>query len=72
FVQPWPRQERELSRFERLQLQQLLTERGFYRGAPDGQIGGQTREALRRFQASIGVPADGFASAEVLERLRGY
>lgn len=72
FVHPWPRQERELSRFERLQLQQLLAARGFYRGTPDGQIGGQTREALRRFQASIGVPADGFASAEVLERLRGY
>lgn len=71
FVQPWPRQERELSRFERLELQQLLAERGFYRGAPDGRIGGQTREALRRFQASIGVPADGFASAEVLKRLRG-
>jgi lytic murein transglycosylase len=70
FVQPWPRQERDLSRFERLELQQLLAQRGFYRGAADGKIGGRTREALRRFQASIGVPADGFASAEVLERLR--
>ena len=70
FVQPWPRQERELSRAERLELQQLLAERGFYRGTPDGQLGGQTREALRGFQASIGAPADGFASADVLERLR--
>jgi membrane-bound lytic murein transglycosylase B len=71
FVQPWPRQERELSRAERLELQQHLAERGFYRGVPDGQLGGQTREALRGFQASIGVPADGFASADVLELLRG-
>ncbi len=71
FVQPWPRQERELSRAERLELQQHLAERGFYRGTPDGQLGGQTREALRGFQASIGTPADGFASADVLERLRG-
>jgi peptidoglycan lytic transglycosylase B len=71
FVQPWPRQERVLSRAERLELQQLLAERGFYRGTPDGQLGGQTREALRGFQASIGAPADGFASADVLERLRG-
>jgi lytic murein transglycosylase len=70
FVQPWPRQERELSRAERLELQQLLAERGFYRGTPDGQLGGQTREALRGFQGSIGAPADGFASADVLERLR--
>src|SRR6516165_10204574 len=71
FVQSWPRQERELSRAERLELQQLLAQRGFYRGTPDGQFGGETREALRNFQASIGAPADGFASSEVLERLRG-
>jgi hypothetical protein len=71
FVQPWPRQERELSRAERLELQQLLAQRGFYRGTPDGQLGGLTREALRGFQASIGAPADGFASSDVLERLRG-
>ncbi len=70
FVQPWPRQERVLSRTERLELQQLLAQRGFYRGTPDGQLGGQTREALRGFQASIGAPADGFASSDVLERLR--
>jgi lytic murein transglycosylase len=70
FVQPWPRQERELSRAERLELQQLLAQRGFYRGVPDGQFGGQTREALRGFQASIGTPADGFASSNVLDRLR--
>jgi len=70
FVQPWPRQERELSRAERLELQQLLAQRGFYQGIPDGQFGGQTREALRGFQTSIGAPADGFASADVLARLR--
>jgi membrane-bound lytic murein transglycosylase B len=70
FVQAWPRQERELTRAERLELQQLLADRGFYHGTPDGQLGGQTREALRGFQASIGTPADGFASADVLDRLR--
>ncbi|MCA6124889.1 lytic murein transglycosylase [Bradyrhizobium sp. WSM 1704] len=70
-VQPWPRQERVLSRAERLELQQLLAQRGFYKGTPDGQFGGQTREALRGFQASIGAPADGFATSEVLDRLRG-
>ncbi len=70
FVQPWPRQERVLSRAERLELQQLLARQGFYRGTPDGQIGSGTREALRGFQASVGAPADGFASSDVLERLR--
>jgi membrane-bound lytic murein transglycosylase B len=72
FVQPWPRQERELSRAERLELQQILAQRGFYRGTPDGQFGGETRSALRSFQASVGAPADGFASSDVLERLRGH
>ncbi|WP_420134294.1 lytic murein transglycosylase [Rhodopseudomonas sp.] len=71
FVQPWPRHERVLSRSERLELQQLLAQRGFYRGTPDGQFGSMTREALRNFQASIGAPADGFATGDMLERLRG-
>lgn len=71
FVQQWPRQERVLSRDERFELQQLLARRGFYRGEPDGNLGGETRKALRSFQASIGAPADGFASSGVLERLRG-
>lgn len=71
FVQPWPRYERVLSRQERLELQQLLARHGFDVGEPDGQLGGRTRAALRSFQASRGHVADGFASAAVLEQLRG-
>lgn len=71
FVQAWPRDQRVLTRAERLELQQLLATRGFYRGEPDGSLGGRTQEAVRSFQASIGTPADGFASSRVLERLRG-
>ena len=71
FVQPWPRHERVLSRTERHELQQLLKRRGFYAGEPDGRLGGRTRTALREFQASIGHVPDGFASAAMLERLRG-
>jgi lytic murein transglycosylase len=71
FVQAWPRHERVLSRPERLEFQQLLVSRGFYQGTPDGQFGGQTRAALRAFQASIGAPADGFATGAMLEKLRG-
>ncbi|MEI9926010.1 MAG: lytic murein transglycosylase [Bradyrhizobium sp.] len=72
FVQPWPRQERELSRAERLELQQLLVQRGILSWHPrTASFGGETREALRSFQASVGAPSDGFASSEVLERLPG-
>ncbi|MDQ8726760.1 lytic murein transglycosylase [Bradyrhizobium sp. LHD-71] len=69
-VQNWPREERVLTRAERLELQQLLSQRGFYRGEPDGNLGTGTRDAVRSFQASIGAPADGFASSGVLDRLR--
>ena len=71
FVQPWPRHERVLSRPERYELQQLLAQRGFDIGEPDGRLGGRTRTALREYQSSIGHVPDGFASATMLERLRG-
>ena len=71
FVQPWPREERVLSRAERYELQQLLAARGFDIGQPDGKLGGKTRLAIRQFQASVGDPPDGFASSSVLGRLRG-
>jgi hypothetical protein len=71
FVQAWPRHERVLTRAERYELQQLLAQRGYDLGEPDGQLGGRTRNALRQFQAAIGQVPDGFASGAVLERLRG-
>jgi lytic murein transglycosylase len=71
FVQAWPRHERVLTRTERYELQQLLAERGFDVGEPDGRLGGKTRNALRAFQSSVGHVPDGFASATMLERLRG-
>jgi lytic murein transglycosylase len=69
-VQAWPRHERVLSRAERLELQQRLAQRGYLDGEPDGHIGARTRAAIRDFQAQIGHVADGFASANILDRLR--
>ncbi len=69
-VQSWPRDERVLTVDERFELQQLLAQRGFRIGAPDGLIGPQTRFAIRDFQTSVGQIPDGFASSEVLDRLR--
>jgi lytic murein transglycosylase len=70
FAQSWPRYERVLSHTERLELQQLLATHGFDVGEPDGHLGSRTRAAIRDFQAKIGQVPDGFASAEVLDRLR--
>jgi lytic murein transglycosylase len=69
-VQAFPREERALTREERLELQQRLAERGYPVGEPDGVLGPKSRAAIRAFQASSGLAPDGFASLEVLERLR--
>ena len=71
FVQDWPRYERVLSRDERLELQQLLAQRGYDVGEPDGQLGARTRAAIRDYQAKAGQIPDGFASAAILQQLRG-
>ncbi len=70
-AQPWPRDEPVLSRAERLELQQRLADRGFDIGEPNGRLGAKTRAAVRDFQAKSGLVPDGFASAGILERLRG-
>jgi peptidoglycan lytic transglycosylase B len=70
FVQQWPRYERTLTRDERLELQQLLAQRGYDVGGADGHLGARTRAAIRDFQAKTGQVPDGFASAVILDKLR--
>jgi lytic murein transglycosylase len=70
-VQDWPRDERALTREERLELQERLARRGFDVGTPDGRLGARTRNAIRDFQLQVGLIPDGFASSSILERLRG-
>jgi membrane-bound lytic murein transglycosylase B len=66
----WPREERSLSRDERVEMQNLLAGRGHAAGAADGIIGANTRGAIRAFQKTQNLPADGFASSTLLDRLR--
>ena len=70
FVAAWPRDERGLSRTETLELQRRLTEQGFDTGGYDGVIGPDTIAAIRGFQATQGLTPDGFATADLLNRLR--
>jgi lytic murein transglycosylase len=71
FVTPWPRQERVLTSAERYELQQHLVRRGFdIGGEPNGRINAKSRSAIKSFQVSQGVVPDGFATANLLERLR--
>ena len=67
---PWPRDMAALSRSQTIELQNALNQRGFATGAADGVMGPATRDGLRRYQRSVGLPADGYPSAEVLQRLQ--
>lgn len=66
----WPRDLAPLSRAQLIALQTALNARGFESGAPDGLAGPATREALRRYQRSAGLPPDGFPTLELLQRMQ--
>ncbi|QHQ37404.1 lytic murein transglycosylase [Algicella marina] len=70
FSAGWPRGDRALSRTEKLELQRHLNARGFSVGSPDGKIGPLTIGAIRNYQRSQGLTADGYASATLLQRIR--
>ncbi len=67
---PWPAGERDLFRAERRELQQRLTAAGYSTAGIDGKIGPATRRAIRAYQRAVGLPADGYASLSLLNRLR--
>lgn len=50
-------------------LQEALNAKGFDCGTPDGFPGAKTQAALRRYQASEGLPQDGYAGADIYSRL---
>lgn len=66
----FPANERDLFRAERRELQQRLTAAGFNTGGIDGKVGPATRRAIRAYQQAARLPADGYASLSLLERLR--
>ena len=65
----WPRDQPALSRSQVLELQNALNQRGFASGTPDGAVGPATRAGVRGYQRSLGLPADGYPSIDLLIRL---
>jgi lytic murein transglycosylase len=55
---------------ESREVQQLLEKRGYDVGRVDGVLGLKTRIAIRDVQIKLGLPADGWPTAELLARLR--
>ena len=68
-VAAWPRDLVALTRSQLLALQTALNARGFASGAPDGMLGPATRAGLRGYQRSLGLPADGYPTLELLQGL---
>jgi membrane-bound lytic murein transglycosylase B len=65
----WPREERALSHDERSQFQNDLKSLGYDPGDTDGVLGRKTRVALKAYQKSKNLPADGFPTASLLASL---
>ena len=66
----WPRGDRALLQAERVELQERLTRAGFSTGGVDGKIGPKTIAAVRAYQRAAGLVPDGYASLDILKRLR--
>jgi membrane-bound lytic murein transglycosylase B len=67
-VQPWPA-DQPTSLADRMAAQQALTRLGYYSGEVDGLLGTATRKAAKLWQASQGLPADGYLSYALIQRL---
>ena len=68
-IKPWP-YETALSIGDRIVTQRALAQLGFDPGAPDGVVGVNTRNALRSWQKSRGLTADGYLSLDMVRRLK--
>ena len=51
-------------------LASALNALGFASGAPDGMMGPATRAGLRGYQRSVGLPADGYPTLDLLQRVQ--
>lgn len=68
--QKWPRPAGSLSMTEKIELQELLQQKGFYLGEIDGNLGAGSRKAIQQFQVQSGLKQDGVPSQQVLDALR--
>lgn len=65
-----PKDDKALNRQQLMELQERLKVAGFEIGYIDGIAGAKTRQAIRAFQKSNQLPADGYPSYRMLKILR--
>ncbi|MEJ8570976.1 peptidoglycan-binding protein [Microbaculum marinum] len=68
---PAPKQQTLITREMIVAAQSLLNDLGYAAGPPDGQIGPRTRDAVRAFQRSVGLPDTGDISPDLIDQLGG-
>ena len=62
----WPRDLKALTRSQLRELQLALNALGFDCGTADGVMGPATQQGLRNYQRSVGLPADGYPTLDLL------
>lgn len=67
----WPLKAARLDMAATKDLQRRLKALGLYDHDADGRVGTGTREAVRRYQISVGEIADGYPTPALLARMRG-
>lgn len=65
-----PADDQPLRRDDIVEIQTRLQALGFYNGTPDGAAGPVTQASIRNYQKAYGLPADGYPSRPLLDRLR--
>jgi membrane-bound lytic murein transglycosylase B len=66
---PWPESDKPLSFEDKKRLQEALSAQGYSTGGVDGQIGPNSRRAIRAWQRANGVPADGYVEQTLFKRI---
>lgn len=66
----WKVSKNALSFEQMFELQIMLNNRGFNAGEPDGFPGAKTQAAIRSYQLSQGLPADGYAEPNLYNHIK--
>lgn len=68
-LRAWPKNDAPLTLTDKKKLQRALTSQGFDTKGVDGQIGPNSRRAIRAWQKANGLPEDGYVEAKLLARI---
>lgn len=59
----------KISRKDVEKIQEILSQKGYYKGAADGILGSKTRKSIQAYQKRKGLPQDGYPSVQLIKKL---